>query len=98
MTEQEQKALQQLELNLERIGELTRRQGALIQRLHKELEASQQQVASLTEQLAQAEAHAQLERIATQLSAPSAEERAEARAYLADIIKDIESCIRLLRK
>lgn len=95
MTQQETDELRLLELNMKRLTELTQRQASLIADLRREIAHQRAEMSALQAQLAEALQRDATARVALSLASDD-DQRAEARAYLDEVIKEIECCIRQL--
>lgn len=96
MTAKELDALARLEYNLNRLTELVARQSVMLKKQQAELLQLRQDKAMLEQHLHDAQERGRMAEIAEGICQAQPEKRAEALAYLSDIIEDVRLSIRQL--
>ncbi|MDO4691593.1 MAG: hypothetical protein Q4A64_01820 [Porphyromonadaceae bacterium] len=92
MTNREEQELARLEVNMRRLIELSHRQANKIAELQQTLSEQTARLYALQEEVNALKHSESLSQVADALAVEGAD-RAQARAYLADIIKEIDYCI-----
>lgn len=98
MTTTELDALARLEYNLSRLTELVASQSVMLKKQQAELLQLRQDKATLEQHLCAAEERGRMAEIALGMCQPQAQQRADALAYLSDIIEDVRLSIRQLER
>lgn len=98
MTTAELDALKRLEHNLDRLTTLVASQSQMLKKQQAELVLLRQQKQALEQHLREAEERGRMAEIAKGICQSEPEKRAEALAYLSDIIDDVRLSIRQLEQ